>query len=610
MEELNFLYDNTKINKNKLKENWLVKNNPDFLEKLLKFKSNLTFEISIFSQLIWHYKNNQLIYPICEYCNGQNSRFIGFEKGYEKTCSRHCGILLSRPAGIEQRRKNTLEKYGVEHTTQLESVKKKMAKTSLERYGVESYTKTDECKNKKEKTNIERYGAKTPLQNEQIKSNLKEYFIEKYGFDNPTKSPIVLDKIRRTNLERRGVEWSVIDRDVQEKSIKTMIDKFGVECNFKLPDFREKADKKMIEMWGINFSSDFVKIGKRKILGEFYSNIFLDDFESYDSENHILNLKCSKGHTYSISPQFISQRKRLGYNCCIHCNPINNPVSKGHQQLIDYLISLDPNIKIEINNRKVLDGLELDIYLPDFNLGIEYNGVYWHSELHKTKTYHIDKYKKSKEMGIELIQIWEDTFLDKFEIIKSILKLKLGIIDNKIGARKCIIKEISSKEANEFLENNHLQGSCVSTKRYGLYYGDILVSVATFGKGRVNLVGKKNEWEILRLSTKRDWVVSGGLLRLFNHFISDIKPGRVISYSDNDLFSGGIYQKLGMVLENDIIPSYTWSDGFIRKNRWNFRKDKLVKEGADKSLTEVEIMHDRGWFRCFSSGQKKWILNL
>jgi len=572
MNDLNFLYDDTKLNKNKLKENWLRKNNPKFLEKLLEFKSTLNFELSIFSQLIWHYKNNQLVYPICEYCQGENSRYIGFEKGYEKTCSRHCGILLSRPGGIEQRKKNTLEKYGVEHTTQLDSVKKKMVKTNLEKYGVESYAKTDEFINKIKKTNTEKYGVEFPLQNNKIYNKLRSTMIETWGNDNSSKIPEIIEMKKRKSIEKYGVEYSVLRKDVREKIKNTITNN----------------------------------------INNFYKNLYPNEFLGYKLDENKVSLRCLNDptHIYECQTYFLLQRKRRSHESCLICNPINNKISNGHQQIIDFLLSLDPNLNIIINDRKNLQGLEIYIYLPDYQLGIEYHGIYWHSELHKTKTYHLEKYLKAKERGIDLIQIWEDTFLDKGEVIKSILKNRLGIVTHKIGARQCVIKSITSKIANDFLEINHLQGSCVSSIRYGLYYGNELLCVATFGKGRVNLGNKKDEWEILRLATQVDWVVTGGLIKLFKHFINEINPTRVISYSDNDLFTGSIYQKLGMSLESDKLPSYTWSDGFIRKNRWGFRKDKLVKEGADPSLTEVEIMQERGWFRCYSAGQKKWIINL
>jgi hypothetical protein len=38
----------------------------------------------------------------------------------------------------------------------------------------------------------------------------------------------------------------------------------------------------------------------------------------------------------------------------------------------------------------------------------------------------------------------------------------------------------------------------------------------------------------------------------------------------------------------------------------NIPKDKLVKQGADVNKTELEIMTERGYYRIFDCGSKKW----
>lgn len=605
MYSLDFIYENNKINKNKLKKEWVEKHRPDIYIDVTIFEKTLNFNCEIFSQLLYHYNNIMLQYPLCEYCNFDNKRFQSFEHGYKNGCSRHCAILLSRPQGIETRIKNTMKKYGVEHTTQRKEVLDKMKSTNMERFGVEHPTQNSEILDKMKKTNIERYGVELPLQNEDIKNKTVNNFIEKYGVDNPMKIKEVIDKIRNNSIDKYGVSWPTLHPGVRDKIENSNLDRWGVTSNFLLSDFVKKSKVVKIVKYGKNYQSEQIKNGKRKILLDYYKKKYSDSFVKYDQDNHELTMHCNICECdYVINPNFLSQRNRLKLNICLICNPIGNKVTKGHKEILDFLDI--NNIKYEVNNRIVLNGLELDIFLPDYKIGIEYNGIYWHSELHKKIDYHIIKYNKCKDAGIELIQIWEDTWNNKKEIIKSIIKNRLQLSSNIIGARKCIIKEVSSANVRQFLEQNHLQGYSNANYKYGLFLEDELVCIATFNKGRLNVKGKNDEYEIVRLANKLNYKIVGGFKRLFKHFLNVVGNCRIISYSDNDYFNGNIYKNLGLSLENDIIPSYTWCDGEYRYNRWNFRKDKLVREGYDKKLTEVEIMNQRGWVRCFSSGNKKW----
>lgn len=562
-------YDNNKLNKNKLKEEWVKKNYNLLYIEVYNFKENIKIEVERFSQLMWHYDNNMIDYPFCDYCGKYNKRFNGVENGYKNGCGRSCAIQLTRPASNKTRRSNTLKKYGVEHTSQLKSTMNKKKKTTLERYGVEHATQNSDVMHRIKKTNLERYGSELPLQSDKIKNKMISNFIEKWGVDNPSKD----DNIKKIKVENSLLKW-------------------GTKYHITTDEVKSKSKN-------TNDIKFFAKIQK------IYD---CNNFELISYENSIIKLKCLKCDEYSdISSSLMYQRyTKHKIDVCLKCNPLNNKNSKGHIELVDFLKEL--GIKnIIINDRNVIKPLEIDIYLPDYKMGIEYNGVYWHSELFKNKDYHINKYTESKKNGISLIQIWEDSWINKKEIIKSIIKHRLNLSDNKIGARKCVIKNVNVKDTSEFLTENHLQGYSVSKYRYGLYYNDELLSIATFGKGRKNVGGKSDEYEIIRMSVKKDINIVGGFAKLFNHFMNENKPDRVISYSDNDYFTGSIYNNFNMIVEKDIIPSYTWGNGVGRWNRWNFRKDKLIKEGFDSNKTEVEIMLERGFYRCFSSGQKKWV---
>ncbi len=157
------------------------------------------------------------------------------------------------------------------------------------------------------------------------------------------------------------------------------------------------------------------------------------------------------------------------------------------------------------NSRDFTDGHEVDFLIPDFNLAIEYNGIYYHSEIMggKDKSYHLDKLNTCSKYGIRLITIFEDEWLLNKEIVLSKLRNLLNLSSEKIYARKCIITEIDSATSNSFLEKTHLQGKCSSTVKLGAFLNEELIAVMTFSTGRIALGAKniENEYELVRYST-------------------------------------------------------------------------------------------------------------
>lgn len=277
------------------------------------------------------------------------------------------------------------------------------------------------------------------------------------------------------------------------------------------------------------------------------------------------------------------------------------------------------NISYDLNNRSILiDGgrrLEIDIYLPKYNLGIEVNPVSTHSvDVGRlglsSKNYHQEKSLLAEEKGIGLIQFYDADYHDarRFEVFKE--QLKALVSDKtKIGARSCTVQSISAKDCNEFLNHYHFQGiERSSSARYGLCYGENLVGVLTLGKSRYT----SDEYEIVRYCLDPNYVIMGGFSKLFKYALQDIKVGsKVVSYMDLNkrLRSSNVYEKHGFQFDGLTKPDYVWVKryGTETLSRYNTTKSKLVSEGYDASKSEVEIMRDRGYFRVFGSGSKRYV---
>jgi hypothetical protein len=296
-----------------------------------------------------------------------------------------------------------------------------------------------------------------------------------------------------------------------------------------------------------------------------------------------------------------------GYGCP-HCG---HHISKWEEEICNFLKENETNI-IQ-SDKKILEGKEIDILLPDYNIGIECDGLRWHSEeFNKDKNYHLLKTEECAKKGIRLIHIFEDEWKTKPDIVKSMLLNLLQKHSIKIYARKCKAKEINFNEAQEFLLKNHIQGKTNGLVNLGLFYDNELVSLMVFGKPRIYMGGKNTEdnWELVRFCSKLNVNVIGGASKLLKEFIEKYSPNNITTYADKRWSLGNLYNKLGFIYDHDSAPNYYYIIGHHRENRFKYRKSELVKEGYNKDLSEHQIMLNRGIYRIYDCGCKVYKLNL
>lgn len=314
----------------------------------------------------------------------------------------------------------------------------------------------------------------------------------------------------------------------------------------------------------------------------------------YTLSKNKVTLKCNKCNRYfTIEANSLLQ----GHSCPYHyCNQ-----SKPEEEIADFIRNL--GFQVETHNRNIINDKELDIYIPELNIAIEYDGIYWHNELFKNKNYHLDKTIDCLSKNIRLIHIFEDEWIEKKDIWKSMLSNFLGKTINKIYARKCCVKEVNAHIANEFLENNHIQGVCPSTIKLGLYYENELVSLMTFGKSRHFIGNCKYEYELLRFCNKINTTVIGGASKLFNYFVKSYHPMSVVSYADRRWSNGNLYEKLGFTFSHYSKPNYFYVIDNKRRNRFNFRKSILSsKYNCPSNLSEKEFCRLQKWYRIYDCG--------
>jgi hypothetical protein len=297
-----------------------------------------------------------------------------------------------------------------------------------------------------------------------------------------------------------------------------------------------------------------------------------------------------------------------GTNGCPRCS---HNYSAPQKEIEAHLTTL--GIPFEANTRSVIPPKELDIWIPEHNLAIEFNGIYWHSldgnAPATDKLKHRDKFLACQEKGIQLLQIDEHDWGNpvRQQIWKSIVASRLGRHERRVFARKCAFQEITNTEANTFLDANHLQGSTPSTRFcYGLFLEVELVGVITFS------FHEKTQLNLTRLAFPVGTTVVGGANKLFRNALKALPKDRdIVTFSNNQYSNGDVYRTLGFSKDLDLPSSYQWwyKRQIINKRQCRHSRLPALLGGLyDPNLTEHENMYRAGARCLYDAGYQRWVI--
>ena len=289
---------------------------------------------------------------------------------------------------------------------------------------------------------------------------------------------------------------------------------------------------------------------------------------------------------------------------CEKAECIGKYTSKGEADLLNFCKTLDSEA-----TKLRLGKLEVDIFLPKYKLGIEFNGEYYHSEFFKDDKFHAKKQDLVELEGISLLSFYRHQWETKKEIVESIIRNKIGLSEKVFYARKCLVKEITWAECKIFLEENHIQGSGrPAGTYYGCFYGEELLSVMTFGKPMYNL---EYEYELIRFCCKKNLRVIGIASKFLSYFKKLKNPRNLLSYANRNISKGNLYTRLGFQEIGREI-SFMYYNGNKVLSRYQCQKhkiEKLFNKKIDFKKTEKEIMSENGFYRVYDSGQITYGLN-
>lgn len=543
-----------------------VNNRPELLEELKQVTQVNSNDVA---ELIYNLVNPKCA-KTCEIC-GNPTAFSKYYVGYKRACCNRCAHLLTTQKGINTK----IELYGgVSYNN-----KDKAKQTCLEKYGKTSYTNREKAK----QTCLDRYGVENPAQTKEAALKAKQTCINKYGVDNIMKTEEGKLKQKNTNLKRYGVEYAMQKEEIKKHYIENCLAKTGHEWYTQTAQTKEKKEKLRLE-----------RVKNFEIQNNCTSTAELKN--KYGQAWYVLGLPTIRlGKCTYISNEYLPLIQKSFENAKLNA-------SCAESDIVEYCKSLLPNTEVVQHCRNLIKSSkgtysELDVYIPLKEVAIEYNGIYWHA--FKDKNYHLHKTEECEKLGIRLIHIWEDLWLSKKEIYKSIIASALGVHKQRIYARNCECKPLSSIDYEEFLETNHIQGSVKSSIRLGLYYKGELVQVAGWGKSRF----KSGEIELHRMCTKLYTQVIGGFSKLIKH--SGLKE--FVSYVDRSLFNGQGYLSSGFTLRGTTQIGYFYHDSNPRSNRisrYQAQKHKLKNwlPKFEGTLTEEENMQSNGYSKLYDCG--------
>ena len=379
--------------------------------------------------------------------------------------------------------------------------------------------------------------------------------------------------------------------------------KYGVSNPTLTDEARNKISD--VSKRKINFATS-----KNLITAKELANIFDKDKHTIIDVIQILNIKIitfeTDNHYYIskddifILEDYFSKTEMSG-------------TSYSEKEIVDFIKSIYCGEIIE-NSKKVISPKELDIYIPNKNLAIEFNGVHWHDENHIDKNYHLMKTKLCNKKGIDLIHVFEDDWLYKKEIVKSMIASRFGIYQQKIFARKCKCQILDYKLyknlLRKFFDENHLQGFTKCDIFIGLIYNDEVIQCVGFNEKGWH----DGNVELTRMVTKLNTQVVGGFSKLMN-FVKEVYGfTKITSYVYRAWFNGKGYLSSGFKIVKENPPSYSYVLNGKRIHKSHFRKNKLKKmyecgelKYFDENKTEHEIMLQNNIYRIYDCGTIKVI---
>lgn len=459
----------------------------------------------------------------------------------------------------------------------------------------------------KNETNMERYGVNNHMQNEEALAKVQAKMIENYGAKSNIERSTVVKKVKAKHQLTLGVEYPFLSDAVQAKSKATF--ETNHQTTNKMQYAREAfalkhAGKNAFQVYAEKINAHWASMGISHNRQSHIRPEVLELISDKEKFTAYLTGKTMYEMTRDLSIDGKTIFKRIdqyGLRELLASKPKSAMEFEMQEMLEAHHI---PYIR---GNRSIISPLEIDFYFPDIKLGVELNGLYWHSDRVKKDSYHYDKFMLACEKEITLLQYWSDEWEEKKHIIFNKILHLHGKSSKIIGARKLKVEWLDDfKFESEFLNQYHIQGMSNDRTK---------VICAKDNQSVVAVMAVKLDTqvaEVTRFATNGQASYPGLFTKMLSWFKNSSGfGGDVISFSDNFHSNGAMYANSGFIIDSVIAPGYYVSNGTIRWRRERFRKQSIKKnypDVYDETLTESEMIDKLKFFRVWDAGKIKWRL--
>jgi hypothetical protein len=419
------------------------------------------------------------------------------------------------------------------------------------------------------------------------KNNYKRVLSKWCSIKCSSKSDEKVSKFKEAILARSDEDWTI----TKERKAETMLEKYGYAYNLQRPEVRANCTANS----QLNAYGELIceKINDTEWL---YSQYWVEGKSALKISNE-LNIDSTSFRNILKNKNIVKEFNRT------YWSHKSNPEIEIYEFIKLYKPSAINSYRLKPTSK------ELDVFIPELNIGFEYNGGYHHNESRMEKEYHKNKMDYWNNLGIRVVQIWSDDWENKKDLIKTMILYRLGVVKKKIHARKCKVAEVSTKDYRLFLNNNHILGADNPSIRLGLYNGGELVSVMGLKKIPKN-VKKRVGMDLTRFSTLQ---VHGSFSKLLMHFrktnnftINSIADLEIVDRYNNVYLKNGFVEDFVYELEY----SYYNNKTKLITHKFSYRKIKFKSRGYNiEGKTEKMLAKDSELLKCWDSGKVNYILH-
>ena len=490
----------------------------------------------------------------CDFCGDNFERKKHkIERSHVVTKTDSCG---KKDCSLKKRKESFLKKHGFDNAAKISEFKEKIKQTNLKKHGVEYPMQNKEIQEKSKKSCLENHGVERPLQNKEIQEKMKQTNLKKYGVVFTTQSKEIQGKMKSSTIKNHGVENVFQSKKIKEKIKQTNLKKYSVEHTMQNKEIQEKRKKTCLKNHGVEYPA-----------------------QSLECMQKMIRTCIEKHGTY----------------------PFNN-FGRTQQHIQDRLNALGFSFKPD---RIILCGKEIDMYDEKTKVGIEYCGLFWHNEhspVPRHQNYHYNKYKILERIGVKLLTIFEDEWLEKETQCFEYIKKELGIFERVLNSEFCTVEELDIEKSQQFLNEYHIQGKInFFVVGFGLFYKNELVGVMSMGKCHDH-----RNITMECICFKHGVFVNDGTNKLLIYCKNWARINgyqEIVSFSDNRWDSGELHKNIGFVFEKELDPDYSY---VVLKNPGK----RICKEHLPVNKSEEAWIVEQNIAKIWDCGKKQWTLKI